>query len=361
MRIEIETPHDEPQLREFVDLFDRVYEHRPARWEASGDLWLPVLMGEGPFVKDRDLCPFVARQSGKVVARVLALVDSRYIRHWNERLGHLVWFEAMPETREAVQQMMDAACAWLAERNVPAARTGGLIGLFDMPFAIDTYDVLPPSFLRQNPAYYHGLIKRAGFETEKGFVDYKLEITPALETRWRSALEGARRAGFQILPLREVPADRRVHDFTDTLNESFRTHWGWTPFAEDEVAGLFEALEEVGNLDTSVLAYDGEGPVGVFFAPADNLHHVRLAPGRELQGPEKLNAVGIGVRERARGRGVNYAMAGYSFLELAKRARTHLSYTLVLDDNWPSRRTGEGLGCELCGNYVAYRRNFRRA
>ena len=50
-----------------------------------------------------------------------------------------------------------------------------------------------------------------------------------------------------------------------------------------------------------------------------------------------------------------------SFLELAKRARTHLSYTLVLDDNWPSRRTGEGLGRELCGNYVAYRRNFRRA
>ena len=68
----------------------------------------------------------------------------------------------------------------------------------------------------------------------------------------------------------------------------------------------------------------------------------------------------IGVREQARGRGVNYAMAGYGFLELARRGRTHLSYTLVLDHNWPSRRTGEGLGCELCANYVAYRRNFRR-
>ena len=32
---------------------------------------------------------------------------------------------------------------------------------------------------------------------------------------------------------------------------------------------------------------------------------------------------------------------------------------LVLDDNWPSRRTGEGLGAQLCANYVAYRRELR--
>jgi hypothetical protein len=53
-------------------------------------------------------------------------------------------------------------------------------------------------------------------------------------------------------------------------------------------------------------------------------------------------------------------MAGYAFLELARRGWTHLSSTLVLDDNWPSRRTGEGLGASLCANYVAYRRNFGR-
>ena len=37
---------------------------------------------------------------------------------------------------------------------------------------------------------------------------------------------------------------------------------------------------------------------------------------------------------------------------------THLSYTLVLDDNWPSRRTAEKLGAHVCANYMVYRRNF---
>jgi hypothetical protein len=73
-----------------------------------------------------------------------------------------------------------------------------------------------------------------------------------------------------------------------------------------------------------------------------------------------MNVLAIGVRRPARGRGVNFAMAAHAYLELVRRGWTHLSYTLVLDDNWPSRRTGEGLGASVCANYVAYRRNLRR-
>jgi hypothetical protein len=53
-------------------------------------------------------------------------------------------------------------------------------------------------------------------------------------------------------------------------------------------------------------------------------------------------------------------MAGSSFLELVRRGAKYVSYTLVLDDNWPSRRTGEKLGAYVCANYMVYRRNFRR-
>ena len=49
-----------------------------------------------------------------------------YNRHWNERLGQVIWFEAMPGTRDAVRLLMDAACDWLkgqgAECQVVAAR-----------------------------------------------------------------------------------------------------------------------------------------------------------------------------------------------------------------------------------------------
>jgi hypothetical protein len=113
-------------------------------------------------------------------------------------------------------------------------------------------------------------------------------------------------------------------------------------------------------LDTSCVAYlDGE-PVGFVWNPSDDFNSAILMPGRTLDDSEKLNTLGIGVCESARGRGLNYAMAGFSYLELARRGWTHLSYTQVLDDNWPSRRTGEGLGAKICANYLVYRRPLRR-
>ena len=83
-----------------------------------------------------------------------------------------------------------------------------------------------------------------------------------------------------------------------------------------------------------------------------------LKPGRKLEDNERLNFLGIGVLEEARGRGVNLAMASYSYLHMIRSGSKYLSYTLVLDDNWPSRRTAEKLGAKVCANYVTYRRNF---
>jgi GNAT superfamily N-acetyltransferase len=354
-QIRIERPAGEDALAEFVALHDRVYAARPARWPAS-PLHLPTLLGQTPITKERELKPFVAREAGEVVARVCAAVDGPYLRHWNERVGHLLMFEALPAARRAVRLLLDEACAWLAERGMEAARNG--FGLLDTPYNTDAYDVLPPSILRQNPAAYHALIKGAGFETEQGFVDYALEVTPARVERWQGALEAVRDEGFEIVPLREWPREERARQLCEIWNETFASHWGWSPLAP-EITALY-APDGSPLLDTSVFALRAGEPVGFCFVMPDDPSHARFAPGRTLRASEKLNMLAIGVRKPARGRGVNFAMASYAYLELVRRGWTHLSYTLVLDHNWASRRTGEGLGASLCANYVTYRRSLRR-
>jgi GNAT superfamily N-acetyltransferase len=267
-------------------------------------------------------------------------------------------FEALPDTGDAVAALMDEASRWLAGRGAVAARAG--FGLFDLPFGMDAYEALPPSILRQNPSYYHLLLKQAGFEVEQGWVDYKTPVTPELVERWERALEGARRAGYTITLAREVPPARRLRDFTDTWADTFKAHWGFIAFTEEEMRFLFDLFEPSGFLDTAVLAYEDDAPVGMCLVVPDDPGHALLAPGRVVEDAERLNMLAIGVRERARGRGVNYAMAACAFLALARRGAKWVSYTLVLDDNWPSRRTGEGLGASLCANYLTYRRSFRR-
>ena len=359
MSIRIDTPESNEALTEFVLFYDRVYEYRSARWPANLMFDLANITSESPFARDREIRPFVAWDGDQIVARALAVVDWRYIRHWNERLGYLGMFEALPGTEEATVQLVDAACEWLQGQGVEAARAGGTHSVFDTPFAIDNYDVLPNSFdWRQNPPYYHVLLKNAGFESEKGWVDYHIEVRPELLDRWRSAVEEVQRSGYRIVPLKEVPESRRVSEFTFLLNDTFKNHWGFAPSTEEEFALILPALGPSGVLDTSVIAYrDGE-PVGLAWVVPSDTSAAILEPSRKLRDSEKLNFLVIGVREAARRRGVAIAMASYAYLELVQRGATHVCYGLVLDDNWASRHTGEKLGGVVRANRMSYRRNF---
>jgi len=356
LSVKIESPTGEDALTEFVLFQHRVYEYRGARWAAMVAVQLPILMGEGPFAVGRKIRPFTARVDGNLVARAVAIIDGHYQRHWNESLGHIVMFEAMPGACDAVVQMMEAASAWMKSNGATAARAG--YGLLEFPFVIDDYETLPPDIARQNPAYYHALLKDAGFETERGWVDYKIEVTPELAACYESALDASRRAGFEIVALKDLPAARRVRDFEHTWNTAFARHWGATPFTTDELTFLFDFFAMSGALATSVLAYRDGQPVGALMVTPPNAEGAILKAGRKLADNEKLNFLGIGVLEPARGRGVNLAMASYSYLQLIRSGSKYLSYTLVLDDNWPSRRTAEKLGAKVCANYVTYRRTF---
>jgi len=360
MDISIQPAAGTDELTEFLLFQDRINAEHGAWWPAIVPMNLPMLQGEGPAAPGRRSLPLVARRNGDVVARVLAVVDERYIDHWKEPLGHTSMFEALPGTEDAVRVLLNEACGWLREQGMEGARAG--FGVGDFPFRIDAYDVLPPTLLRQNPSYYHSLIKEAGYESERGWVDYKIPVREDLIERWQTFLDDAGRRGFDVRPMRDVPAELRVEHFIELWNEAFARHWGIVPQVREEFADLLAFLEPMGMLETSVIAYRGDEPVGaVWCVPEIASALAATAPGRELQNREKVNFLAIGVRESARRQGVNLAMCAYAYLELARRGASHVSYTLVLDDNWPSRRTAEKLGASICANYMVYRRNFKRA
>jgi GNAT superfamily N-acetyltransferase len=357
LALRIESPAGEAELREFIGLQDSVNSKLPARWPALEAVEMPTLTGHSAVTAGKALRPFLAREGADVVARALAFFDPAYARRWGEPLGHLAMFEAMPGARGAVRAMVDAACEWLRAQGAYAVRAGFFMPL-DGPFVIDAYHTLPPFMVRQNPEYYHSMLKDAGFASEKGMVDYRIEVTPELVVRYRSALESARRLGFDIVPLRGIPAQQRVTDFAPAFNEAFHDHWGYVAMPEAAFAEFFELFELVGGLDTSVIAYRSGEVVGTLMCAPEQTTLAVLHQGGRLKDAEKLNFLGIGVRETARGRGVNMAMASYAYLKMIESGARFLSYTLVVDDNWPSRRTAEKLGAKVSANYVVYRRDF---
>jgi len=68
-----------------------------------------------------------------------------------------------------------------------------------MPFTIDAYDVSPTFVHRDNPPWYHALIKHSGFQAGHGFIEYRVAFDEALKAQYEAAAAGSR---FDIRPSR---------------------------------------------------------------------------------------------------------------------------------------------------------------
>jgi hypothetical protein len=249
---------------------------------------------------------------------------------------------------------------WLRRGKMESVRSG-FAAFLDYPYAIDNYGSLPSFLLRGNPEYYHRYLKDAGFETEKGQIDYTAALTPEAVARYARMNETASASGAAVMSWREYGFLAAVDAWTEVTNAAFAQHWGWNPISRDEVRPMMGPLHGTAVGDLSMVAVAGREVIGVVFSVPDlSPALAQIRPGFKLH-PERGGGtrgalINIGVIERARGKGVALAMAARSFMTMARSGMRYAGYTLVLDDNWPSRRTAIALGARATGNFVTYRR-----
>ncbi|MGO9263296.1 MAG: GNAT family N-acetyltransferase [Candidatus Binataceae bacterium] len=360
--IQVEQASTPEAFEQFARLPYEIYAARDAWWPPDVHNEVELLAGRTLIAAHLQLAPFGAWRDGKLVARVSAVVNYRYNEHWDEKLGQLIHFEAMPDEDDAVAALLAEAVNWLGGRGMRSARSG-FAAFLDYPYAIDRYDQLPSFLLRGNPACYHRYFKNARFYTEKGMVDYTAPLTTEVLERYREMDYAVRRAGVTLKSWREYGFLAAVDAWTDVINAAFTRHWGWNPISHEEVRPMLMPLQGSPVADLSVIAEQGSAAVGAVFSVPDlTALLARIRPGVKIPpdcgGGTRGALINVGVVEAARSHGIARAMAARSFSAMARAGMRFAGYTLVLDDNWPSRHTAESLGARVTGNFVAYRRDF---
>jgi hypothetical protein len=361
-KIRIEQVSSRDGFEQFARLPFQIYSDRDAWWPPDVQNEVDLLAGRALITAHLDLCPFSAFSDGRLVARASAVVNYRYNEHWKEKLGQLIHFEALPGEEDAVAALMEEALTWLARRGMTAVRSG-FAAFLDYPYAIDNYGALPSFLMRGNPDFYHRYFKNSRFMTEKGQVDYTAPLTPDIQERHRQMVAAVQAGGVTIKSWRDYGFLAAIDAWTDVTNAAFDRHWGWNPITRSEVRPMLMPLQPTLVADLSMIGViDGHPAGAVFSVPDLSIQLARIRSGIRLP-PERGGGtrgalVNIGVLEAMRSRGLARAMAAKSFLVMARHQMRYAGYTLVLDDNWPSRRTAESLGGRVTGNFVAYRRDL---
>ena len=359
------TPQD---LERFVDFAKDVYRDNPYWVPTDKHHLIRTLSENAGFGPQSEIQAFAVEEGDRILGTVAALKDEAYWLHWDERLGHLLFFEALPDQDEAVEALVHEACEWLRGRDCIAARLTMLPGV-QMPLTIDAYQAAPTCFHTFNPAYYHSYIKNCGFITEQGVVQYQVQFTPELARRYREMVQRATDSGVVVRSWDFERIEEEGDAFAALGNETFSEHWGFAPLPDAVMRGFTVEFKDF--LIPEFMGFaevDGQRVGFVYSLPDINqaLHPMRDKVLEENfpEFQERFQRIDhgvlliIGVKQEFRGRGINLALAAHSYLGMIARGYKTGSYTVVLDDNWPSRRTAEKLGARVTRNFNVYRREL---
>jgi ribosomal protein S18 acetylase RimI-like enzyme len=357
------------ELERYVDFASDVYRNNPYWVPGDKHHLVKLLAGNAGFGPQSEIQPFAIEHDGRTVATVAAFRDDDYDRHWNESMGHLLFFEALPDQNEAVETLMRDACEWLQERGCKSARLSMLPGM-QLPLTIDAYDTVPTAFHTYNPPYYHNYVKNCGFMTEHGVVQYQVQFTPELAQRYREMVKRATDAGVIVRSWDFDKMEEESATFAALSNETFSAHWGFMPLPDAVMRSFTVEFRDLLLPELMGFAEVEGQKVGFVYSFPDlnqALHPMRDKVLEEnfpefqqrfLEIDHGVLLI-IGVKQEFRGRGINLALAAHSYLAMIDRGYKTASYTVVLDDNWPSRRTAEKLGARVTRNFNVYRRDLR--
>ncbi len=367
--MEIRSPRSKEEFERFANFGHEVYRDHPCWVPPDGHHVVSQLAGDFPGAEQTQHRAFWALDDGgEILATVAAVVNEPFNRHWKEAIGHLPYFESLSGHDEAGAAVIGAACDWLRERGCRAARLNFLPG-WGFPLTIDAYDAVPTFLHVCNPPRYHRIIKNAGFATERSLIEYRIAFTQKLAGEYQRMVAEAASAGVTLRSWDFERLEEETERFCELTNECFARHWGIPQFTAGELAGLTVGLKEFLVADFTCFAEIDGRRVGFVYATPDLNQAFHAMRGKDVatcadefqQHLRKIDhgmLLVIGVKEDWRGRGISLALAARSYLGMIGREYKSASYTLVLDDNRPSRCTAEKLGGKVARNFVVYRREL---
>ncbi|WP_372898455.1 N-acetyltransferase [Stieleria sp.] len=228
--------------------------------------------GSHPFYKDADSQAFLARKDGRVVGRVVAIVNHAHNRHHNEQRGFFGFFECIDDV-DVSRCLFDAAAEWLRGQGMTDVRGPVNPSLnYEVGLLVDGFDTPPTFLIPYNHAYYGKLIEACGFEKCQDVFCYDatMDQLATIDPKLKFVIEeSTRRFNVKCRPIDRARFDEDVQAFLKIYNESLQRTWGYVPMSQEELEHQSKQLKLliVPEL-TSIAEIDGE-PVGAGFGLLD--------------------------------------------------------------------------------------------
>ena len=241
-------------LKEFIEF--------PLELYKSCDKWVPSFESDeysalGPDNPSLAFCErelFLARQNGKTVGRVAAILNKKANEKWKEKSVRFGWIDFI-EDFDVCKALIDTVIAWGQERG--AEKIKGPLGFTDMDregLLVEGFENESPFTVIYNYPYYPEYLERLGFTKDVDWTQRILNVPEEKPAMFNFADRISERYGIRIYRANSIKQmARRGREMFHVLNEAFAGLYEYTQLSQDQIDGYVKQYAPV--LDKDLVAF----------------------------------------------------------------------------------------------------------
>lgn len=282
MGLKIDSVKSKKDLDDFLKLPWSIYK--------DSAYWVPPLLNEvketlnteeNPFWRHAKRELFLAREEGRPVGRIAAVVDDNHINFHQEKTGFFGFFEAINDF-EVAQALWDEAKKWLKASGMEVMRGPASPSLNDEnAFLLEGFDMPPTVMMPYTHEYYLALAERYGLKKAKdlyAFIKYAKDGIPPRIERMISRIKA--KTGVTIRPFNMKKFERDAQFLKDIYNAAWERNWGFVPMTDDEMNLAAKKLKQFADPELVLFAELEGRPVGVSVTVPDINQVLKRINGR---------------------------------------------------------------------------------
>jgi len=357
-------------LKDFVELPYSLYRDNP--------YWVPPLRiavhelldrAKHPYYANAEAEFFLARQQGRVVGRVAAIIDRAHNRIHEENAGFFGFYESIDDPAVA-NALLSQARQWVAGKGAKFLR--GPVNPstnYECGMLIDGFESSPMVMMSYNPRYYPTLMEQTGLRKAKDLLAY---ITSPQTVNGKKIERVADRVlatnGVRVRPINMKDFQGEVGRVWEVYNRAWIRNWGFIPMSKEEFFAMGKEMKQILEPEMVLIGEVGDRVVGFALALPDINQALKPARGKLLPTGifkilyyqrliKNVRVLALGVVEEYRTSG----LAAAFYATLVRNAR-RLGYgdcemSWILEDNVLMNRSLEVMGAKRYKTYRIYEWN----
>ena len=326
---------------------------------------------KNPFFKDAEMALFIAEHNGEIAGRISAVVDHRFNRHHNTKIGHFGFFECI-DHQPTADLLFRIVEDWLKDKGMEIVIGPASPGMMDMlGFLVDGFDKDPYILMPYTKPYYEKLCTKAGYAQEIDLLAYIVDKDNVDIERGERAKQIVlkRNPGLVVRPINLKKIIEEVEKIRAIYNKTWKGNWGYLPLTKEELATTAEDfkmildtdLAHIAEIDNKPIAFSvGIPDLNIIFKKMDgNLFPFGIFKLLFRKGKiKRFRTALMGVMPEFQGRGIDALLHQASIEKGLAKGFTESELSWVLGNNPDMIRTAEKIGGKLDKTYRMFKKVF---